>query len=79
MEQGRYSMDNLIELLTNRLEERQQIKMYTIDEVAELLGLTKRTIYKYVTEKTLPAYKFGSAWRVGHDDLVQFIEDRKVK
>ena len=40
------------------------IKVYTLDEVAEILKVTKRTLYNYVKAGKLPAVKMGKYWRV---------------
>ena len=50
-----------------------QIKVYTLDEVAEILQLTKRTLYTYVKEGKLEAVKFGKYWRVSEESLRDFI------
>lgn len=49
------------------------IKVYTLDEVAEILHITKRTLYSYVKGGTLHAVKFGKYWRVSEDSLQAFI------
>jgi excisionase family DNA binding protein len=49
------------------------IKVYTLDEVADILKVTKRTLYTYVKEGKLPAVKMGKYWRVSQDALEAFI------
>ena len=41
-----------------------ELKVYTIDEVAELLHVTRRTVYNYIKEGKLKATKIGKYWRV---------------
>ncbi|MFJ7751802.1 helix-turn-helix domain-containing protein [Arthrobacter sp. NPDC097144] len=41
----------------------------SIDETAALLGISKKTAYKYLADGTIPAYKFGSSWIILRDDL----------
>ena len=48
-------------------------KVYTLDEVADLLHLTKRTLYNYVKEGKLPAVKIGKYWRVSEENLQKFL------
>lgn len=50
-----------------------EIKVYTLDEVAEILKVTKRTLYNYVKEGKLPAVKMGKYWRVPAESLQAFI------
>jgi len=49
-------------------------KLYTIDEIAEILKVTQRTIYNYIKSGTLKAIKIGKYWRVKHSDLEKFLE-----
>lgn len=51
---------------------------YTLGEVAEILGLSRMTIYRYVKSKKLDAYKFGTHHRVRKNDLESFISQHKV-
>jgi len=48
-------------------------KLLTTQEVADYLGLTRRTIYTYIESKTLPAVKIGKEWRVKKTELEAFI------
>lgn len=49
------------------------IKVYTLDEVADILKVTKRTLYNYVKAGKLPAVKIGKYWRVSEESLQTFI------
>lgn len=51
-----------------------EIKVYTLDEVADILKLTRRTMYSYVKEGKLKASKIGKYWRVSEKALNEFIE-----
>lgn len=51
------------------------IKLYTLQEVADILKVTRQTIYNYVTSKRIKATKFGREYRVTEEDLKQFIEN----
>lgn len=49
------------------------IKVYTLDEVAEILHITKRTLYSYIKSGILHAVKVGKYWRVSAESLQDFI------
>ena len=51
------------------------IRVYTLDEVAGILKVTKRTLYNYVKAGTLQAVKMGKYWRVSEDSLQAFISN----
>jgi excisionase family DNA binding protein len=49
------------------------IKIYALDEVANILKVTRRTLYTYVNEGKLKAVKIGKYWRVSEEALKHFI------
>lgn len=52
----------------------RELKTYTLDEAADILKLTKRTLYNYVKSGKLKAVKFGKYWRVSQENLEAFME-----
>ena len=50
-------------------------KFYTIDQIAEILGMHHKTIRKFIEEGTLKANKVGKQWRISGHDLSLFMED----
>jgi excisionase family DNA binding protein len=50
-----------------------ELKVYTLEEIAELLHITRRTLYTYVKEGKLKAVKFGKYWRVTEKNLEEFL------
>lgn len=49
------------------------LKVYTLDEVADILKVTKRTLYNYIKAGELPAIKMGKYWRVTQENLQSFV------
>lgn len=50
-----------------------EMKVYTIDEIVELLHVTRRTVYNYIKEGKLRAVKIGKYWRVTQKALEEFL------
>jgi excisionase family DNA binding protein len=48
-------------------------KFYSIDEVAEFLGVSTRTVRRAIESKELVAHKIGRAVRIAEADLKAFI------
>jgi len=49
--------------------------MYTLKEVAEILGVSKRTVRRYIQEGYLPAYRLGDRFiKVSEKDLNEFLK-----
>ena len=51
------------------------IRVYTLDEVADIMKITKRTLYNYIKAGTLHAVKMGKYWRVSEESLQAFISN----
>ena len=50
-------------------------KLYTLQEVADYLRVSRQTIYNYVTAKKLKASKIGKEYRVTEKDLQDFLKN----
>ena len=53
-------------------------KFYTVDQIAEILGMHHKTIRKFITEGKLRANKVGKQWRILGHDLSLFMESNAV-
>ncbi|MEV0374510.1 helix-turn-helix domain-containing protein [Streptomyces sp. NPDC050636] len=47
-------------------------RFYSVEQVAELLGLHVRTIRNYVRDGRLTAVRIGKQYRIAHEDLEAF-------
>jgi excisionase family DNA binding protein len=47
-------------------------------EAAEELGITLRTLYRFIDEGMVPAYRFGRVIRLKADDVERFIEASRI-
>ena len=54
-------------------------KLYTIDQVAELLGMHHKTIRKFISEGKLSASKVGRQWRIAEHDISEFMGKNNSK
>lgn len=46
-------------------------------EVAEMLGVTPRTVTRLADKGEIPGFKVGDVWRFHRQDIVQYIEKQK--
>ena len=51
---------------------------YTIQEVADKLKVAYLTVYRWVQQKKLLAYKVGKQYRISKEDLNTFLDLRKT-
>jgi len=51
--------------------------LYSVSEVATLVGLVKHTIYKYIQEGKIRGQKIGRNIYFSEEDIKNFLESRK--
>ncbi|MDP8230974.1 MAG: helix-turn-helix domain-containing protein [Candidatus Gorgyraea atricola] len=47
----------------------------TIKDVADYMDVHPMTIYKYVKNGKIPAFKIGTSWRIRRDSISKWIEE----
>ena len=53
------------------------MKLITVKEAAEILGVSRRRVQVLIQQGRLPAEKFGYMWMIRESDL-QKVKDRKT-
>ncbi len=56
-----------------------EIEWLNTDEAAKRLGITTRTLYRFMDQGRLPSYRFGRVFRLKTTDIEVFIEDCRVE
>jgi excisionase family DNA binding protein len=56
----------------------EQIRWMSTKEAAEHLGVTLRSLYRFIDEGALVAFKFGRVIRLKADDVDAFIENCRI-
>jgi excisionase family DNA binding protein len=56
-----------------------EIIWLSTQDAAKRLGITTRTLYRFVDEGSLPAYKMGRVFRLKEADVDAFIEASQVE
>lgn len=51
---------------------------YSLQEVAKILGISVRSLYRYIDSRRLRAVKVGY-WRIGRQDLAEFLRKNSNK
>lgn len=51
----------------------EDIKVYTLKEVQDILKVTQRTLYNYIKADQIKAIKLGREWRVTEEALQDFL------
>jgi len=50
------------------------IKLYTVKEVSDILKITPRTLKTYIKEHKVSAKKIGGKWYISEKNLKEFLE-----
>jgi len=56
-----------------------EIEWLNTEEAAKRLGITTRTLYRFMDQGRLPSYRFGRVFRLKMTDIEVFIEDCRVE
>jgi excisionase family DNA binding protein len=56
---------------------KSPMRFYSIVQVADLLGVSPRSVRRWVTTRELLAHRFGRQVRISDADLRAFIEGRR--
>ena len=54
------------------------IQWLSTAEAAKFLGITPRTLYRFIDEGQIPGYRFGRVIRLKQDDVDAFIEQSRI-
>jgi excisionase family DNA binding protein len=54
-------------------------RLYNLEDVAERLQVSERTVRRWIKLGELPAYKPGREYRIRPGDLEEFLQARKVR
>lgn len=54
-----------------------RFRMLTLEQAADFLALSTRTIRRKIKDGELTAHKFGRLWRISETDLLSFLDDHK--
>ena len=52
-------------------------KLYTVEEVAEMIGVTKRTMTTYIQQGRLQGQKLAKRWYFSADNIKAFLQGKK--
>ena len=54
-------------------------EVMNIRQASQYLGVSPDTLYKYVNEQSIPAFKLGNRWRFKKSRLDQWMEEKSME
>ena len=64
------------EPLWNEITMADSREVMNIRQASQYLGVSPDTLYKYVNEQKIPAFKLGNRWRFKKSKLDQWMEEK---
>ena len=60
------------------LEINEEPSFLTLEEVAAMLRVSKRTIHRMIKQNKMPAFKVGGQWRIAQNRLQQWVHQKEI-
>jgi len=57
-----------------RLESVMEDRWPSVDELAAYLGIKRDTVYKWISEKQMPAHRMGRLWKFRKDEVDEWVK-----
>ena len=59
-------------------ENFSDVRFLTVAEVAEVMRVSKMTVYRLVHSGAMPAVQFGRSYRVPESAVIEYVRDAQV-
>jgi excisionase family DNA binding protein len=67
-----------VRALPDKTEKVMEDRWLSVDEIAVYLGVKRDTIYKWISEKYMPAHRIGRFWKFRRDEVDKWVRDGKA-
>lgn len=54
---------------------KAKVTIYDINDLIEMLGVSRTTIIKYIKQKKIRAFKVGNTWRITEQAFLEYIKE----
>jgi len=56
------------------MESKMEDRWLSVDEIGDYLGIKRDTVYKWISEKGMPAHKVGRLWKFKKEQVDKWVE-----
>ena len=60
------------------LDINEEPSFLTLEEVAVMLRVSKRTIHRMIKQNKMPAFKVGGQWRIAQNRFKQWVHQKEI-
>lgn len=64
--------------MVSTADNKQGTDLVKVEEAAEILNMGMSTVYKLVSTKVLPSFRYGRTIRIRREDLEKFITEHYI-
>ena len=75
----RYAQHTEIHTNAQEIEMADSPEVMNIRQASHYLGVSADTLYKYVNEQQIPAFKLGNRWRFKKSRIDQWMEEKSME
>lgn len=54
------------------------LRFLTLEQAAEILQVSKRTLHRLIQKRQMPALKIGGQWRIPESHFLKLIEEKMI-
>lgn len=54
-----------------------ELRLLTLADAAGILQVSKRTLFRMIQQKQVPAFKVGGQWRIRESQFIKWVEDKE--
>ncbi len=49
-------------------------RWFSVEEIAAYLGIKRDTVYRWITEKRMPAHRMGRIWKFRREEVDEWVK-----
>jgi excisionase family DNA binding protein len=57
---------------------RKTLRFLTLEQAAETLQVSKRTLHRLIQQRQMPGLKIGGQWRIPESQFLKWIEEKMI-
>lgn len=63
-----------VRLSPQQLESVMEDRWLSVDEIGAYLGIKRDTVYKWISEKSMPAHRMGRLWKFRKEEVDEWVK-----
>ncbi len=60
------------------MESKMEDRWLSVDEIGDYIGIKRDTVYKWISDKGMPAHKIGRLWKFKKNDVDTWVREGKA-